>query len=348
MEDEHDSKVAGHFGQKKTLELISRNFYWPEMEDWIKAYIRSCDSCQRNKSPRHARFGLLQPLELPYSPWLSTSVDFITALPESEGFTQIIVVVDRFSKMAHFVALQENATAKDCAQAFLKEIWKLHGLPEDIVSDRDTKWTGEFWNNLCVMLGIKRNLSSAFHPQTDGQTERVNQNLETYLQTFINYDQNDWNALLPLAEFAYNNSITQATKMTPFYTNYGFNPKTLWPSNAEGKNLASKAYVHWMKSVHERASKTLEDTRASMSKYYDQKRQEHPNYQIGDKVMLNAKNIRTKRPTKKLAPKLYGPFKIIEKIGSRSYRLELQSRWRIHNVFHASLLEPYRLNTIAG
>jgi hypothetical protein len=136
--------------------------------------------------------------------------------------------------------------------------------------------------------------------------------------------------------------------MTPFYTNYGFNPKTIWPANTDGKNPASKAYAHWMKSVHERASKTLEDTRASMSKYYDQKRQEHPNYQIGDKVMLNAKNIRTKRPTKKLAPKLYGPFKIIEKIGSRSYRLELQSRWRIHNVFHASLLEPYRLNNIAG
>ena len=250
--------------------------------------------------------------------------------------------------MAHFVPLYEKASARDCAAAFLQNIWKLHGLPEDIVSDRDTKWTGEFWHNLWEMLGIKRNLSSAFHPQTDGQTERVNQTLETYLRTFVNYDQNDWLSLLPLAEFAYNNSITQATKMTPFYANYGYNPRTIWPSDGEGKNLASKAYAHWMREVHKRASKTLEDTRATMSKYYNKGKQEHPTYEIGDLVMLNAKNIHTKRPTKKLAPKLYGPFRILEKIGSRSFRLELQTRWRKHNVFHVSLLEPYRANNIEG
>ena len=136
--------------------------------------------------------------------------------------------------------------------------------------------------------------------------------------------------------------------MTPFYANYGYNPRTIWPSDGEGKNQASKAYAHWMKEVHIRASKTLEDTRAAMSKYYDKRRMEHPSYEVGDLVMLNAKNIRTKRPTKKLAPKLYGPFCILEKIGSRSFRLELQTRWRIQNVFHVSLLEPYRANSIEG
>ena len=139
ISDEHDSKVAGHFRQKKTMELTSRNFFSPEMDEWIKAYVRSCDECQRNKSPRHAKFGLLQPLELPYAPWVSTSVDFITALPESEVYTQIMVTIDRFSKMAHFIPLHEKATARDCATAFLHNVWKLHGLPEDIVSDRDTK-----------------------------------------------------------------------------------------------------------------------------------------------------------------------------------------------------------------
>ena len=157
-------------------------------------------------------------------------------------------------------------------------------------------------------------MSSAFHPQTDGQTESVNQTLETYLRTFVNYDQNDWMELLLLAEFAYNNSITQATKMTPFYANYGYNPRTLWPSTTEGKNPASRAYTHWMTQVHQRAKEALENTRAAMSKYYDPKRQEHPNYKNRDLVMLNTRNISTKRPTRKLAPKLYGPFKIIEKI----------------------------------
>jgi hypothetical protein len=300
------------------------------------------------KSPRHVKFGLLQPLELSYSPWESTSVDFIVALPESEGHTQIMVVVDRFSKMAHFIALHETATAKDAAQAFLKEVWKLHELPESIVSDRDTKWTSEFWDGLCGLLGIKKRMSTSFHPQMDGQTERVNQTLETYLRTFINYDQDDWYSLLPLAEFAYNNSVTQATQLTPFYTNYGYHPKTIWTTSEESKNPASKAYVHCIKATHDRATQALEKTKSNMSKYHDQHHQVAPEYQVGDEVLFNAKNIRTVRPTKKLAPKLYEPFRVLAKIGKSSYRLELQSRWRIHNVFHTSLLEPYRKNEIKG
>jgi hypothetical protein len=126
------------------------------------------------KSPRHAKFGLLQFLELSYFPWKSTSIDFIVALPESEGHIQIMVVVDCFSKMAHFIALAETATARDTAQAFLKEVWKLHGLPESIISDCDTKWISEFWDGVCGLLGIKKRLSMSFHPQMDGQMERIN------------------------------------------------------------------------------------------------------------------------------------------------------------------------------
>ena len=148
--------------------------------------------------------------------------------------------------------------------------------------------------------------------------------------------------MLPLREFTYNNSYTTATKTTPFYASYGFHPKTMWPTEFETKNLASSVYGHWLKSVHTKIADTLEETRRRMGKYYDQGKQDPPNMSIGDLVMLNAKNIRTKRPTKKLAPKFYGPFKILEKIGTRSYRLELDQRWRIHNVFHVSLLEPYK------
>jgi hypothetical protein len=136
---EHDSKVAGEIGQKKTLKLITRNFDRPKMEEWINVYVRTCDTCQCMKSPRHAKFGLLQPLELSYSPWKSTSVDFIVALPESEGYTQIMVVVDCFSKIAQSITLTETATTKDVAKAFSKEVWKLHGLPQSITSDRETK-----------------------------------------------------------------------------------------------------------------------------------------------------------------------------------------------------------------
>src|SRR5437588_6061401 len=342
LESEHDHPTAGHFGQKKTLEIISRNFYWPNMEETINEYVRTCDACQRNKSRRHAKYGLLQPLDVPYAPWKSISVDFFVALPESEGKTQIMVVVDRFTKMAHFVPLLETATGTDVARALMKEVWKVHGLPTEIVSDRETKWTGEFWKGICGLLDIKWKLSTAFHPQTNGQTERVNQTLETYIRTFINYDQDDWVQMLPLAEFAYNNLYTTATKTRLFYANYGFHRKTMWPIELETQNPASSVYGHWLKSVHQKIADTLEETKRRMGKYYDQGKLDLPDMSIRDIVMLNAKNIRTKRLTKKLAPKFYGPFKILEKIGTRSYRLELDQRWRIHNVFHISLIEPYK------
>ena len=227
-ESKHDSKFAEHFGRHKTLELITRSFFWPKMDEWIRNYIRTCDTCQRNKSSRHAQYGLLQPLDTPYAPWRSISVDFIVALPESEGMNQIMVVVDRFTKMGHFIPLKGESSAKDCADAFLKNVWKLHGLPDEIVSDRDTKWTSEFWKNLCEIMRIKGNLSTAFHPQSDGQTERLNQTLEQYLRTFINYDQDDWNQLLPLAEYAYNNSVMAPTKRSLFSANYGYHGRTNW------------------------------------------------------------------------------------------------------------------------
>ena len=129
----HDSKVAGHFGQEKTIELVTRNLYWEKLTDWINDYVRSFDECQHNKSPRHAKYGLLQPLEVPYAAWTSISTDLITQLPESQGCTQIMVVVDRFTKMAHFIGLETDATAKDVADTFLRDVWRLHGLPSDII-----------------------------------------------------------------------------------------------------------------------------------------------------------------------------------------------------------------------
>jgi len=151
----HESQVAGHFGQEKTLEIITRDFYWKGLTDWVNDYVRSRTSCQQVKALQHARFGLLNPLQVPYGAWASTSVDFITQLPKSAGYTQIMVVVDRFTKMAHFIGLEEKATARDLAESFLKEDWKLHGLPSAIISDMDAKFAGEFWESLCKKLGIK-------------------------------------------------------------------------------------------------------------------------------------------------------------------------------------------------
>jgi len=148
----HDSQVAGHFGMEKTIEIVTRDFYWDKLTQWMNDYFRSCDEGQHNKSPRHARWGLLQPLETPYAAWISISTDFITQLPESQGYTQVMVVVDRFTKMVHIICLPTEATVKDVATVFLREVWKLHGLPTEIISDMDPKFSGEFWESLCKAL----------------------------------------------------------------------------------------------------------------------------------------------------------------------------------------------------
>ena len=187
-------------------------------------------------------------------------------------------------------------------------------------------------------------MSTAYHHQTDGQTERTNQVLEGYFRNFVNYDQNDWYQLLPLAEYAYNNSKASAQRLTPFFANYGFHPQTKWMKERETQNPGATMYTHWMKTIQEKARTTLEQTREAMKKYSDQWATPKPDINIGDLVMLNAKNIRSKRPTKKLTSQLYCPFKVLEKRGNRAYKLDIPPHWKIDPVFHVSLLEPYKVS----
>ena len=184
LHDNHDSWIAGHFGLYKTLERLKHKYHWHWIEKDVKDYIRACYTCQRDKPSHHRRYKQLEPLEVPYRPWSSISMDWIVDLPESNGYTQIWVIVDRFTKMAHLIPLPTKVSAKDIAKIFLNEIWKTFELPTDIVSDRDTKITSHHWQVLMDLLGIKTKLSKAFHPETEGQTERVNQSIERYLYHF--------------------------------------------------------------------------------------------------------------------------------------------------------------------
>jgi hypothetical protein len=347
LESEHDTKVAGHMGQDKTIELIRRNFWWPKMDEAIINFVRSCLQCQRNKAARHQPYGLLTPMELPYAPWQSIAMDFITDLPLSEQCDQLWVIVDRFTKMAHFIPLlKDGKTATDLARIFAREVWRHHGLPLDIVSDRDSRFTSAVWQEFLKLSGIKPRMSTAFHPQTDGQTERLNQTIEAYLRAFVSYEQDDWVSLLPMAEFAYNNSTTNATDMSPFYANYGFHPTATNPAADLTLNPASFAYGHWMHAVYGEARKALEKTQERMRRYADPHRKEPPVYQVGDLVMLNGKNIQTRRPSRKLDHKNHGPFQIERIISPLAVKLTLPQKWRIHDVFHVSLVEPYRTSNL--
>ena len=346
LESEHDSKVAGHFGQDKTIEIVRRNFWWPKMDSDIIGYIQSCLECQQDKSRRHRQYGLLSPLELPYAPWQSIAMDFITDLPESSMCTELWVVVDRFSKMAHFIPLSPGGKkAEDLARIFAREIWRLHGLPRDIVSDRDSRFTSDTWRVFLAALGVRPRMSTAFHPQTDGQTERTNQVIEAYLRSFVNKEQSDWVELLPMAEYAYNNSMTTATGLTPFYANYGFHPETTAPRRTEVKNPASLAYAHWMTGTIEQNRKALEATRERMSLHANKRRADNPTYRVGDLVMLSSRTIKTKRPSKKLDHKFHGPFQVERVVSPTAIRLTLPHKWKKHPTFHVSELEPFRAGT---
>uniref|UniRef100_A0A8C5PFE5 Gypsy retrotransposon integrase-like protein 1 n=1 Tax=Leptobrachium leishanense TaxID=445787 RepID=A0A8C5PFE5_9ANUR len=220
----HDTTIGGHTGFHKTLEVIKRSFWWPYMKKEIRAYVHHCPTCLQTKSLHTLPQGLLQPLPIPKSPWTDISMDFITELPMSSDCNTIMVIVDRFSKMAHFIPVKSIPSATKTAHLFIKNVFSLHGLPETITTDRGTQFTSRFWSAFCKCLHIQNNLSTAFHPQTNGQTERVNGVLEQYLRCFITHLQNDWIQYLPIAEFTYNNQKHSSTGMSPFFVNHGRHP----------------------------------------------------------------------------------------------------------------------------
>jgi transposase InsO family protein len=239
------------------MELVARDFSWPGMRRYIQDYCSGCDTCNRTKAPRHKPFGLLQPLSVPSRPWQSISMDFIIKLPISKGFDSILVVVDRHSKMVHFFPTVESLSSSELAKLFLEHVFKLHGLPDSIISDRGGQFISHFWRSLLHLLKIKPATSTSHHPQTDGQTERTNQTLEAYLRAYCSYQQDDWSDYLPLAEFAHNNLENASTKQSPFYVNYGYHPKfdpSLAPSSVPASADLAEACRVSMKNADSRSS----------------------------------------------------------------------------------------------
>lgn len=216
MQEHHESQFAGHPGQAKTLELITRNYWWPSMKKDVQHYVKTCVPCQRTKTFPAKPSGYLQPNAIPQVPWEHISVDMITGLPESLTYNAILVVVDRFSKMIRLIPTTDHLSSEGLARLFRDHVWKLHGFPVKVISDRGTQFASQFMQALHELLGSKAALSTAYHPQTDGQTERVNQDVEQFLRLFTNDKQDDWADWLAIAEFTYNNRVHSATKQSPF------------------------------------------------------------------------------------------------------------------------------------
>lgn len=347
----HAHPVAGHPGQAATFELISRDFWWPGIRKTIARYIRNCETCQRIKPVRHAPYGYLKALEIPQKRWESISLDLITGLPISNSFDAVLVVVDRLTKMAHFIPCNSNLDSQIFARIYRDSVFRLHGLPESVISDRGSIFTSKYTTDLCRLLNIKSRLSTAFHPQTDGQTERINAILEQYLRGYISYQQDNWVDFLSLAEFAYNNSISTTTKITPFFANYGYNPR-FDVMNKSSPSLPVSLEISKFKEKLEKLEQHLrQEIRLAQeiySEHANNNRIPSPIFTIGSSVWLLRKNIRTTRPSDKLDYKRLGPFKIIDKISTHAYKLELPPSMKVHPVFHVCMLEPLASDPLPG
>ena len=245
--------------------------------------------------------GKLKLSEVPKKPWSHLTVDFITKLPVVAGKNAVLVVCDRLSKMTHFVATTEGTSVEGLARLFWDNVWKLHGLPESVVSDRGPQFAAELTKELNWMLGVETKLSTAFHPQTDGQTERMNQELEQYLRLFVEHRQKDWPEWLALAEFAVNNKTHTATKVLPFIANYGRELRMGGDIRRKEKVESATEFVQKMKKVHEEAEAALRKTQKEMKRYADRGRKETEEWKKGDQVLLSTKDLVFKeRPSKKL------------------------------------------------
>ncbi|RVW48758.1 Transposon Tf2-8 polyprotein [Vitis vinifera] len=339
----HDTPMGGHSGILRTYKRLSQQFYWPSMRRSVHQYVAACDVCQKAKAETMSPAGLLQPLPIPCQVWDDITMDFIDGLPRSDGKTSIMVVVDRLSKSAHFIAIAHPYTAKTLANKFVEGVVKLHGMPRSIISDRDPVFISNFWQEFLKLSGTKLRMTSAYHPQSDGQTEVVNRCIEQYLRCFVHHKPRHWNSLLPWAEYWYNTTYHSSTGMTPFQALYGRPPPAI-PSYEIGS-----CPIEELDDQMTARDELLQELKAHlhaannrMKQAADKKRRE-VNFEVGDWVYLRLQPYRQqsvfRRTSHKLSNRYYGPYQIEERIGPVAYKLKLSPGSRIHPVFHVSLLK---------
>ncbi|KAE8692821.1 cytochrome P450 78A7-like [Hibiscus syriacus] len=320
MRECHDSKWAGQPGIHRTLALIAEHYYWPHMGNDVEAYVKTCLVCQQDKIEQRRPAGLLQPLPIPEKPWESLSMDFIVCLPVSDGFSSIMVVVDRFSKYGTFIPASKVCPAEEAARLFLKYVVKYWGVPQTIISDRDTRFTGRFWKELFKLMGSSLNFSTSVHPQTDGQTERVNALVETYLRHYRSEATNQSSFEI----------VTGQQPLTPNAVVIGY----------QGPNPTTYQFAKEWQEQHELVRACLHKAGKRTKKWADRKRQD-VNFEVGDLVLAKLSGILRNPYHKGLVRRYEGPFKVLKRVGTMAYKLELPLTIKAHPVFHESLLKPY-------
>jgi hypothetical protein len=327
LREAHDSAYSIHPGSTKMYKDLKTHYWWYGMKRDIAEYVSLCDTCQRVKAEHQRPAGLLQPLKIPEWKWEEIGMHFIVGLPHTQaGYDLICVIVDRLTKVAHFIPVKTTYSGAKLAELYMSRIVCLHGVLKKIVSDRGSQFTSKFWEKLHASMDTKLNFSSAYHPQTDGQTERTHQILEDILRTCALKYGKSWNKSLPYVEFSYNNSYQASIKMAPYETLYEHQCRTplFWSQTRESQVFRPKV----LKDAERQVQMVRESLKVAQSrqKSYADKRRRDLSFEIGDFVYLKVSPMRDTLRFKvkgKLAPRYVGPLKIVDRRGEVAYQLEL-------------------------
>ena len=346
---DHAHDALGHLGAQKTSEYTRRWFWWPRMGKDIDKFCLSCGACQMSKTSNRHRPGLLHNMPIPTKPWESIGMDFVGPFPESDGFDYLWVIICRLTNQCHLTPISVRTTATDLAWYYLRDIVRLHGMAKSIVSDRDAKFTSRFWRELHRAMGTKLLMSTSFHPQTDGHSERVIRSIGQILRSTVTPDQKDWKHRIPLTEFALNSSVNSSSGFAPFELNYGYMPRLTEFPISDIKYRGVKEFAQRARANLAIAHDAIIEARVMATFQANKLRSEEHPYQVGDLVYLSTANLNLpKRRARKLAPKYIGPFTITTANPDTSnYDLKLSNELlarRIHPRFHASLLRPHEPN----
>lgn len=344
----HDTLASGHPGRNGTLELVSRLYWWPQQAAFVRKYVEGCETCQRRKAPRHPR-GTLHPHDVPEGLWQTMGVDLITGLPLVNGYDAIIVYCDHYSKQVHVLPTTSNVTAEGVADIHYREIFRLHGIPSKIVSDRGPQFAARFMKALYEKLGIQHALTTAYHPQSNGQTERANQEVEKHLRLFTNARQDDWVDHLPTAEFVLNSRLHSALDMSPFEVIYGYRPDFTVPIGSPSKFPVLEQRLETLREVRREAEAALRMEKETMKEQFEQGKPKPHEFKVGDRVWMDSKDVTIHQASRKLGPRRLGPYVVVERVGDLAYRLQLpHSMLPRHDVIHVDRLTPWTGNEVNG